>query len=103
MSATTAQLLQAAAEIVGGNGALAERLGIGEMLLGRFMTGGRELPDGLLLKAVDIILADRQTRPPSRDKPDAAAARRAVLSPASEIPDNGGRGNGATLESGRGG
>jgi hypothetical protein len=103
VSATTVQLLQAAAEIVGGNGALAARLGIGEALLGRFMTGGRELPDALLLKAVDIILADRQTRSPARGKPDGQAGRPAGLSPAPEIPENGAGGNSATAESGGGG
>lgn len=60
MSATTVQLLRAAGEIVGGNKALAERLGIGETMLGLFLGDMRELPDGLLLRAVDIILADRQ-------------------------------------------
>ncbi|HZM36178.1 MAG TPA: hypothetical protein VFC18_17020 [Burkholderiales bacterium] len=59
MSTTTSRLLQAAAEIAGGETALAERLGIGEALLARFMAGTRALPDALLLRAVDIILADR--------------------------------------------
>ena len=62
MSATTVKLLHAAAEIVGGNAALAERLGIAEALLVKFMTDRPPLPDGLLLQAVDIILADRQYR-----------------------------------------
>ena len=38
---------------------MAEHLGVSELLLGKFLTGRRELPDALLLRAVDIILADR--------------------------------------------
>lgn len=67
------KLLQAAAEIVGGNAALAERLGIGEKILSTFMKDVRPLPDTLLLRAVDIILADRQSRRPAG--PDAVAKR----------------------------
>jgi hypothetical protein len=63
MSATSVKLLQAAAEIVGGNQALAERLEISEMLLAMFLADVREFPDRLLLQAVDIILADRQSAP----------------------------------------
>jgi hypothetical protein len=64
VSATTVQLLRAAAEIVGGNNALAERLGISDTLLALFLSDMRQLPDRLLLRAVDIILADRQGRVP---------------------------------------
>ena len=60
MSATTVKVLQAAAEIAGGNKALADRLGISATLLSTFMADRRELPDALLLRAVDIILEDRQ-------------------------------------------
>lgn len=60
MSATTVRLLQAAAEITGGNKALAERLGVSETLLWKFMGDSLELPDPLLLRAVDIILESRQ-------------------------------------------
>ena len=91
MSATTVQLLQAACEIAGGEDALAERLGIGPTLLARFISGRRTLPDGLLLKAVDVILADRQCRPAP------------PLSAAPEIAENRAGGNGAALEAGGGG
>ena len=67
MSATTVKLLQAAAEIVGGEAALAARLGISERTLARFMNDSRELPDSLLLQAVDIVLADRHSRPPDNE------------------------------------
>ena len=62
MSACTVRLLTAASEIAGGAPALANRLGIDEALLAKFMADLRPLPDSLLLKAVDLILADRQER-----------------------------------------
>jgi hypothetical protein len=62
MSATSSQLLHAAAEIVGGARALASRLAIDEILLAAYMADRRVLPDPLLLRAVDIVLADRHPR-----------------------------------------
>jgi hypothetical protein len=64
MTTTSVNLLCVAAQIVGSGRALADRLGISESLLGKFMADSLELPDSLLLRAVDIILADRQ-RPPA--------------------------------------
>jgi hypothetical protein len=61
MSATTVKLLQTAAEIAGGTAVLARRLGIGEAVLLTYLADRRRLPDALLLRAVDIILADRQS------------------------------------------
>ena len=61
MSASTVKLLQAAAEIAGGSRALADRLGITETLLSKFLADSPELPDTLLLPAVDIILEDRES------------------------------------------
>ena len=55
-------LLRAAAEIVGGTRELAARLGLGERLLARFIAEEAEVPDHVLLHALDIILADRQAR-----------------------------------------
>jgi hypothetical protein len=63
VNSTSARLLQAALEIVGTEKALASRLGIGETLLGKFMTGLRPLPDRLLLRAVDIVLEHRAPAP----------------------------------------
>lgn len=60
MSTSTVRLLRAAADIVGGEKLLAERLAIDEGLLAKYMSDRRELPDTLLLRVVDIILADRQ-------------------------------------------
>jgi hypothetical protein len=61
MSATITKVLQAAAEIVGGNKELARNLGISDRLLAKFMDGSHPVPDSLLLHAVDIILLDRQS------------------------------------------
>jgi hypothetical protein len=96
MSVTTVQLLQAASEIVGGPEALARALGIGETLLGRFMDDSLELPDTLLLKAVDIILADRQSRFPPLE-------RTGDLSQGPEFAQNRGGGNGGAAKGGRAG
>lgn len=60
MSSTTVKLLEAAAEIVGGDKALAQQLGVGSTLLAKFMADLLPLPDALLLQAVDIVLAHRQ-------------------------------------------
>jgi hypothetical protein len=59
VTSSTARLLQAAAEVVGGEKALANELGISEKLLSRFMADLISLPDPLFLRAVDIVL-DRQ-------------------------------------------
>ena len=69
MSVTTVRLLKAASQIVGGDEALAERLGVDGATLSSFMTDRRELPDPLLLRTVDIILADRQSQPPLAGQP----------------------------------
>ena len=61
MSATTVKLLCVASEIVGGDKALAYWLGVSEALLARYMADERGLPDPLLLRAVDVILEDRQS------------------------------------------
>lgn len=81
MSATTVQLLRAASEIVGGNKALAERLGIGDTLLSVYMSDMRELPDRLLLLAVDIILADRQASDPLNRRSIALSSREPTRGP----------------------
>jgi hypothetical protein len=60
---TNVKLLQVASEIAGGSKALAARLGINEALLLRIIAERRPLPDPLLFKALDIILADRESGP----------------------------------------
>jgi hypothetical protein len=67
VNSTAARLLQAALEVVGTEKELARRLGIGETLLRKFMTDLVQLPDPLLLRAVDIVLAHRQPASPPRD------------------------------------
>jgi hypothetical protein len=104
MSTTTVKLLQAASEIAGGPKALAERLGIGETLLSTFMADRRELPDRLLLRAVDVILEDRESRLPgaNRHRPAHPPLRPGLLHEAPEIQENSGRGSGATSGAGAG-
>jgi hypothetical protein len=75
VSATTVKLLRAASEIMGGDKALADHLHIGEALLARYMADERELPDPLLLRAVDIIIEDRQSRLPIPTQPAAEPPR----------------------------
>ena len=78
MSGTTVRLLRTASEIVGGNKALAEGLGVSESLLSRFIADSYELPDPLLLRAVDIILAERQFRLPPAGQPAAQSPRESI-------------------------
>lgn len=80
MSSTTVKLLKAAAEIAGGNRALARRLGISETLLSNFLADRRELPDPLLLGAVDVILADREFRVSPLPYTDTATAAGTAVS-----------------------
>ena len=81
MSATITKVLQAAAEIVGGNRELARNLGISEGLLAKFMADKHAVPDSLLLHAVDIILLDRQSH--------AAPAGQTAVQPPREAIDGG--------------
>jgi DNA-binding transcriptional regulator YdaS (Cro superfamily) len=55
-------LLRAASEIAGGDDALARHLGISHTLLARFISDSTELPDVLLLRAVDIVLGNRSAQ-----------------------------------------
>jgi hypothetical protein len=48
---------------------LSQRLGVSHSLLMKFMADLVELPDPLLLRAVDIILADRRAEPPLEPQP----------------------------------
>ena len=75
MTTTSVKILQTASEIVGGNEALAEHLGVGLRALGMFMENRRHLPDSLLLQVVDIILEDRQSRLALASLPVAPARR----------------------------
>lgn len=64
MYESAVKLLRAVSEVVGGEKALAERLGVPEALLSKLMSGKYVLPDPVLLRAVDVILEDRESRPP---------------------------------------
>ena len=71
MSLTTVKLLQAAADILGGEDALARRLNIGEILMRAYMEERRPLPDFLLLRAVDVVLEHNQlqrAQPPRENR-----------------------------------
>jgi hypothetical protein len=61
MTSNTVRLLRAAADVVGGEKALARELGISEKLLSRFMAGFISLPDPLFLRAADIVLDHQQS------------------------------------------
>ena len=58
MGDATVRLLEAAAEIVGGEAALAKHLHIGEALLRAYLEARQPLPDFLLLRTVDLVLDD---------------------------------------------
>ena len=57
MNQATVRLLQAAVDIVGGEGTLAQELNIGDVLMRAYLEERRPLPDFLLLRLVDIVLA----------------------------------------------
>jgi hypothetical protein len=61
---TAPRLLRAAADLLAGDQALAERLGIRPALLARFMSGQKELPPELLLRTVDILLEAAESADP---------------------------------------
>jgi len=61
MSKSGIKLLRAASDVVGGMPELALRLKTSETLLAKYMIGYRRLPDTLLLKVLDLILAERES------------------------------------------
>ena len=69
MSHATVKLLRAAAEIMGSEEALARHFDIGRLLLRAYLEERRPLPDYLLLRAVDVVLA--HTKPPMGALPSA--------------------------------
>ncbi|MBV9191355.1 MAG: hypothetical protein JOZ85_12780 [Betaproteobacteria bacterium] len=69
MSHATVKLLRAAAEILGSEEALAQHLSIGPVLLRAYLEERRPLPDYLLLRAVDVVLA--QAKPAGAVPPPA--------------------------------
>ena len=75
MSQATARVLRAAAEVLGGEAALAKHLNIGELLMRAYIEERRPLPDFLLLRAVDVVLENikrPQARPPTTQPVDEA-------------------------------
>ena len=59
---TSARLLRAACELVGGEENLARRLGMSGVLLRRYIASGDELPPHLLLRTVDLLLEEREAQ-----------------------------------------
>jgi hypothetical protein len=75
MSQATARVLRAAAEVLGGEAALAKHLNIGELLMRAYIEERRPLPDFLLLRAVDVVLENinrSQAKPPTTQPVDEA-------------------------------
>jgi hypothetical protein len=72
-STTKERLLQAACDAAGGTRAFAERLQISEAMLRKYMSGAFEMPDPLLLRAVDLLLEERDAAPDARPAQDGHA------------------------------
>jgi hypothetical protein len=75
MSQATARVLRTAAEVLGGEEALAKHLNIGELLMRAYIEERRPLPDFLLLRAVDVVLENinrSQAKPPTTQAVDEA-------------------------------
>ena len=72
-------LMRAACEMVGGTAVLAQRLGISEAMLRRYISGSFPVPDTLILRALDVMQEQREARgvhaaAPPRDTDPAADA-----------------------------
>jgi DNA-binding transcriptional regulator YdaS (Cro superfamily) len=74
MYATTVKLLRAVSERVGGDKALAQRLGIDDALLASLMSGQQEMPERVLLGTVDIILESEESQRVIRSRSDVQPA-----------------------------
>ena len=68
MNEKSAKLLQAASEMVGGDQALAQRLGIDQSLLSRLMAGEQAMPEQVLLRTVDIIMEHHEVQQAARPR-----------------------------------
>lgn len=69
MSSTKVELLRAACAAAGGARPLADRLGVSEPILRKYMAGSFPLPDFLLLRAVDVLLEEREGQLPAMSRP----------------------------------
>jgi hypothetical protein len=61
-SSTKPRLLRVAIEVAGGTRALADRIGISESMLERYVAEIFSIPDALMLRIVDVILDERDNR-----------------------------------------
>jgi transcriptional regulator with XRE-family HTH domain len=66
------QLLLRALQMVGEREDLAHKLGVEPAELGRWLSGSRDLPDAVFLKAVDIVLSETPHRGSQEDGGPAA-------------------------------
>jgi hypothetical protein len=57
---TKPRLLRVAIEVAGGTRALAQRIGISEAMLERYISESFSIPDALMLRVVDVILDERE-------------------------------------------
>jgi hypothetical protein len=71
--ATAARLLQAASELMGSNKALAERLRMSQSMLIKYMAGMADVPPDVVLRTVDILLEQRESRAGTSDVSDLPA------------------------------
>jgi len=62
VSATKLRLLRTAIEVVGGPDLLAERVGVTPSMVDKLLLEPRLISDAVLLRAIDIVLDDRESR-----------------------------------------
>jgi len=77
MRNTKARLLQAACDAAGGPQAFAARLEVSEAMLRKYLSGAFQMPDPLLLRAMDLLIEERErffeAKPKERPGPDGGA------------------------------
>lgn len=61
---TAARLLRAASDMLGSNKLLAERLGISQSMLIKYMAGMTEVPPAVVLRCSDMLLEERNSEMP---------------------------------------
>jgi hypothetical protein len=60
-----AECVQRAAALLGGDGALAARLGVTPRLVERWLDGRSAIPESMFLRVVDILLISLPPKPPA--------------------------------------
>jgi hypothetical protein len=62
--ATATRLLRAASDMLGSNKLLAERLGISQSMLIKYMAGMSDVPPAVVLRCSDMLLEERKSETP---------------------------------------